>query len=52
MVPDSSVIASMKTFMNASSFIFNMSGLSCQACFASEDGIHAGHHYGQLTTTC
>jgi len=47
LVPDSSVTASVKTFTNASSFIFNMSGLSCHVCFTSEDSIHAGHHHGQ-----
>jgi len=51
-VPDSSVTASVKTFMNASSFIFHISVLSCQVCFASKDSIHAGHHQGQLTTMC
>jgi hypothetical protein len=42
----------MKTFTNALSFIFNMSLLVCEVCFAREDGIHAGHHHSQLMTTC
>ena len=51
MVADSSVTSSVRTFTNASSFILNMSVLSCQVCFASEDGIHARHHHGQLMKT-
>jgi hypothetical protein len=50
-VSDSSVTASVKTFMNASRFIFNMSVLNCQVCFASEDGIHGDHHKSKLMTT-
>jgi hypothetical protein len=51
-VSDSRVTASVKTFMNVSSFIFNLFVLDCKVCFMTEDGIHAGHHQSKLMTTC